>query len=77
MKRASLSNSVHTIGLTAMLSIVVGLTATACNNTETTVAVQVGHSSVKVNNATVVKADIDAKNGVVHVIDKVLLPPNL
>jgi uncharacterized surface protein with fasciclin (FAS1) repeats len=41
------------------------------------VAVQVGHSSVKVNNANVVKADIDAKNGVVHVIDKVLLPPNL
>jgi transforming growth factor-beta-induced protein len=42
-----------------------------------TVAVKVGHSSVKVNNANVVKADIDAKNGVVHVIDKVLLPPNL
>jgi transforming growth factor-beta-induced protein len=41
------------------------------------VTVQVGHSSVTVNNATVVKADIDAKNGVVHVIDKVLLPPNL
>jgi transforming growth factor-beta-induced protein len=41
------------------------------------VAVQVGHGSVKVNNANVVKADIDAKNGVVHVIDKVLLPPNL
>jgi transforming growth factor-beta-induced protein len=40
------------------------------------VTVQVSHSSVKVNNANVVKADIDAKNGVVHVIDRVLLPPN-
>ncbi|KAM3100610.1 fasciclin domain-containing protein [Phormidesmis sp. 146-12] len=41
------------------------------------VAVQVRHSSVRVNNANVVKADIDAKNGVVHVIDRVLLPPGL
>jgi len=29
---------------------------------------------VKVNDATVVKADIEADNGVIHVIDKVLLP---
>ena len=31
-------------------------------------------SGVKVNNATVVKADIKAKNGIIHVIDTVLLP---
>jgi transforming growth factor-beta-induced protein len=31
----------------------------------------------KVNNASVTSADILASNGVVHVIDKVLLPPNL
>jgi len=31
----------------------------------------------KVNDATVTSADILASNGVVHVIDKVLLPPNL
>ena len=30
---------------------------------------------VKINDAKVVKADIAAKNGVIHVIDKVLLPP--
>jgi uncharacterized surface protein with fasciclin (FAS1) repeats len=42
-----------------------------------TVAVQVQNGSVKVNNASVTKADIDAKNGVIHVIDRVLLPPNL
>jgi uncharacterized surface protein with fasciclin (FAS1) repeats len=41
------------------------------------VAVQVQNGSVKVNDANVVKADIDAKNGVIHVIDRVLLPPNL
>ena len=40
-----------------------------------TVAVQVQSKSVGVNDAKVVKADIDAKNGVVHVIDQVLLPP--
>jgi uncharacterized surface protein with fasciclin (FAS1) repeats len=28
-----------------------------------------------VNDATVVTADVDASNGVIHVIDKVLLPP--
>ncbi len=41
------------------------------------VAVQVRHGSIKVNNANVVKADVDAKNGVIHVIDSVLLPPGL
>lgn len=30
---------------------------------------------VKVNDATVVAADIDAANGVIHVIDRVILPP--
>jgi uncharacterized surface protein with fasciclin (FAS1) repeats len=31
-------------------------------------------SGVKVNNAKVVKADIEASNGVIHVIDTVILP---
>jgi len=31
-------------------------------------------SAVHVNKATVIKADIPASNGVIHVIDKVLLP---
>lgn len=30
---------------------------------------------VTVNDATVVSADVDASNGVIHVIDKVILPP--
>jgi uncharacterized surface protein with fasciclin (FAS1) repeats len=41
------------------------------------VAVRVRHGSVRVNKSNVVKADIDAKNGVIHVIDRVLLPQNL
>jgi uncharacterized surface protein with fasciclin (FAS1) repeats len=33
-----------------------------------------GRNGVRVNNATVVTADVDASNGVIHVIDTVLLP---
>lgn len=33
-----------------------------------------GRNGVKVENATVISADIEASNGVIHVIDKVLLP---
>lgn len=38
------------------------------------IKVQLGEK-VMVNNATVVKADIEASNGVVHVIDTVIMPP--
>ena len=31
-------------------------------------------SGVKVDNATVIKADIEVSNGVIHVIDTVILP---
>lgn len=34
------------------------------------------NGSVKVDNATVVKADIRASNGIIHVIDAVMLPPS-
>ena len=36
--------------------------------------VKIAIDPVMVNNANVVKADIEASNGVIHVIDKVLLP---
>ena len=32
-------------------------------------------NGVMVNDATVVAADVEASNGVIHVIDKVILPP--
>ncbi|MEM9529904.1 MAG: fasciclin domain-containing protein [Pseudomonadota bacterium] len=38
-------------------------------------AVTVNGSRVKINDANVVKVDIMASNGIIHVIDKVLLPP--
>ena len=37
--------------------------------------IDVKGSTVKVNDATVTAADIAASNGVIHVIDKVLMPP--
>jgi uncharacterized surface protein with fasciclin (FAS1) repeats len=39
-----------------------------------TIAIDASGGVVKVNDATVTKADIVADNGVIHVIDKVLLP---
>ena len=38
------------------------------------VAIKVVNGKVKVDNATVVKADVGASNGVIHVIDTVILP---
>lgn len=39
------------------------------------IAIAVENGKVKINDATVVLADVEASNGVVHVIDTVLLPP--
>ncbi len=41
-----------------------------------TVKVKISGSTVMINDATVTAADIAASNGVIHVIDKVLLPPS-
>ncbi|MEO7192382.1 MAG: fasciclin domain-containing protein [Vicinamibacterales bacterium] len=40
-----------------------------------TIAVVTSNGAVKVNQANVVKTDIAASNGVIHVIDAVMLPP--
>jgi uncharacterized surface protein with fasciclin (FAS1) repeats len=40
------------------------------------VKVKISKAGVMINDAKVVAADVDASNGVVHVIDKVLLPPS-
>jgi uncharacterized surface protein with fasciclin (FAS1) repeats len=39
------------------------------------VKVTISGSTVMINDATVTTADVKASNGVIHVIDKVLLPP--
>ena len=39
------------------------------------VKIAISKDGVKVNDAKVIKADVNASNGVVHVIDKVILPP--
>ena len=39
------------------------------------VSVVVSDSGVKVNDAMVTKADVIASNGIIHVIDTVLIPP--
>ncbi len=50
-----------------------GMTATALNGDDVTFTVN--EAGVMVNDANVVTADVPASNGVVHVIDKVLMPP--
>lgn len=41
------------------------------------VGVSINGGTVKIDDARVVMADVQAKNGVVHIIDKVILPPSM
>ena len=41
------------------------------------IEVQAGTDAITVNGASVVEADLEAENGVMHIIDEVILPPNL
>ena len=41
------------------------------------VNVAINSNGVKISGANVVAADVKAKNGVVHVIDRVILPPSM
>ena len=50
-----------------------GMTATALNND--TLTFTVNSDNILVNDANVVTADVESSNGVIHVIDKVLMPP--
>ncbi|MGP1357707.1 fasciclin domain-containing protein [Roseicyclus sp.] len=50
-----------------------GMTATTVNGADITISID--GSTVMVNDATVTAADIEASNGVIHVIDSVILPP--
>ena len=50
-----------------------GMEASALN--QDTLTFSVSSSEVKVNDAVVTLADVESSNGVIHVIDKVLMPP--
>ena len=49
-----------------------GMTATTVNGADVTITTMDG---VKINGANVISADIETSNGVIHVIDQVILPP--
>jgi uncharacterized surface protein with fasciclin (FAS1) repeats len=53
--------------------VVESTTITMLNGDEVTVTVQ--GNTVKINDATITMVDVQASNGVIHVIDSVLIPP--
>jgi uncharacterized surface protein with fasciclin (FAS1) repeats len=66
----------HVVAGKVLAKDVVGLkSAKTVNTAEVTVTVT--GAKVKINDANVVTTDIAASNGVIHVIDKVLVPPGL
>ena len=63
----------HVVPGNVMASDVVKLSsATTVNGAD--VAITLDDGGVRINNATIVKTDIEASNGVIHVIDTVILP---
>ena len=63
----------HVVGSKAMAKDVAGLTSVKTVNGKE-LPLKVVDGKVTVGNATVTAADVDASNGVIHVIDTVLLP---
>ncbi|WP_419919535.1 fasciclin domain-containing protein [Candidatus Poriferisocius sp.] len=67
----------HVLPLAAPAEVVLtldGQSVTTVNGAD--IAVTIDGDTVKVNDATVVSTDIAASNGIIHVIDSVLLPPS-
>lgn len=54
---------------------VVNLTSASTVNGEA-ITISVENGQVKINDATVIQTDIEASNGIIHVIDAVILPPS-
>jgi len=63
----------HVVGSKAMAKDVAGLKSVKTVNGKE-LALKVADGKVMVGNATVTSADIEASNGVIHVIDTVLIP---
>ena len=75
-ENATLSNILlyHVVsGAVASSDVTDGMSAEALNGDDLSFTVSDG--SVMVNDATVTSADVMASNGIIHVIDKVLMPP--
>jgi uncharacterized surface protein with fasciclin (FAS1) repeats len=66
----------HVVSGKVMASDVVKLQSTKAVSGDT-ITVKVRNDVVHVDNATVTKADITASNGVIHVIDAVILPKGI
>ena len=64
----------HVVPGRIMAADIAGKTATPKTVEGDTLAVNATGAAVKVNQATVTKADIAADNGVIHVVDAVLMP---
>ena len=62
----------HVVAGKVMAADVKTMKATTVNGQE--LDVKVGHGTVTVNNANVTSTDVAASNGVIHIIDAVLLP---
>ena len=66
----------HVVAGRVFSTDVVGLSsATALNGDD--IAVMVDGSTVMLNSATVTATDVQGTNGIIHIIDEVLLPPDL
>jgi len=63
----------HVVSGKVMAADVVKLSKATTVNGQS-VKITVDHGTVKVNDATVTQTDVEASNGVIHVIDTVLLP---
>jgi LPXTG-motif cell wall-anchored protein len=66
----------HVVAGSVPASQVVGLTSATTVQGEN-VAIRVQGGNVMVNNANVVATDVMASNGIIHVIDAVILPPSM
>ena len=64
----------HVVSGSVLAADVVGLDSAATLN-GASINISVSDSGVLINNANVVQADVAASNGVIHIIDAVLLPP--
>ena len=66
----------HVVAGKVMASDVVNLTSATSVQGEP-IAITASADGVKVNDANVTATDIEASNGVIHVIDRVILPPSM